>query len=327
MAHVLVTGGAGYIGSHALRAIVAAGHRAVVVDDLRTGRAEFVGDAPLERCDVGDADALDRVFRKHSSIDGILHFAASTSVPESTRDPVGYYDNNTVASLRLLDVARRHGVRAFVLSSTAAVYGNPSRVPIDEEAACEPINPYGRSKLVFEQMLSDVGASEHLAWCALRYFNASGADPNGDLGDCRRPASHLVPAALEAASGLRERLELFGTDYPTADGTCIRDYIHVSDLASAHVLALESLLDGGDSGVFNLGTGRGASNREVIETAARVSGRAVPMVEVGRRPGDPAELVADASRFKQRFGWQPRHSSLDEIVETAWRWMRDGGTP
>jgi UDP-glucose 4-epimerase len=319
---VLITGGAGYIGSHALRSILAAGHRAVVVDDLRTGRAEFVGDTPLARCDIGDTAALRRVFEKHPPFDGVLHFAASTSVPESTRQPLAYYENNTVASLRLLGTALEYGVRAFVLSSTAAVYGNPAQLPVTEEAPCLPINPYGNSKLVFERMLADTAQNRELGWCALRYFNASGAEPDATLGDCRQPASHLVPAALEAACGLRERLELYGTDYPTPDGTCVRDYIHVTDLATAHVLALESLLAGGDSGVFNLGTGCGVSNRAVIDAAERISQRSIPVIEAQRRPGDPAELVADATRFGERFGWSPVHSSLDEIVETAWNWMR-----
>jgi len=294
----------------------------VVIDDLRTGRAEFVGDHVLHRCDVGNAKAVDEVFRSDGPFSGVLHFAASTSVPASVADPLGYYANNTVASQRLLEVSIQHGVGSFVLSSTAAVYGNPKRVPVQEDSELAPINPYGASKWFFERILSDAALAHGMAWCALRYFNAAGADRSGELGDGRFPASHLIPAALEAACGLRPALELFGDDYPTQDGTCVRDYIHVTDLASAHVLAVEQLIEGAPSGCFNLGTGRGFSNREVIEAVHRVTGMDVPLEARGRRAGDPAELVADAGRFQEAYGWRAEHSDLDEIVGTAWNWMK-----
>jgi UDP-glucose-4-epimerase GalE len=225
-------------------------------------------------------------------------------------------------SLALIDVALSHGTKAFVLSSTCATYGIPERVPISEDAPLAPINPYGASKAMVERILADAASAHGLRWAALRYFNAGGADPDGGIGECHEPEIHLIPAALEAACGLREKLELFGTDYPTPDGTCIRDYIHVTDLADAHVRAIEALLEGRSLGVRNLGTGKGHSNREVMATVARAVGRPVPVQEAGRRPGDPPELVADASEFRREFGWEPRHSDLDTIVSTAWKWLQ-----
>jgi UDP-glucose-4-epimerase GalE len=323
VAHLLVTGGAGYIGSHALRALRRAGHTAVVVDDLRAGSApERVEGAPLLRRDAGDAASLADAFARYGPFDGVLHFAASTSVAESVAKPLRYYRNNAGAAAILIEAAVRHGVRAFVLSSTAAVYGRPRSSPIPESAPLSPVNPYGASKLMAERMLADAGLAHGLRWSALRYFNACGADPDGGLGECHEPETHLIPAALEAVAGLRPALELFGTDYETRDGTCVRDYVHVTDLAEAHVRALESLLAGGPSGAWNLGTGRGFSIREVLAAVARVTGRPVPVRESPRRPGDPPELVADASRFAQAFGWRPRHSDLDTVVRTAWEWLR-----
>ena len=322
MAKLLVTGGAGYVGSHALRAVLRAGHRAVVVDDLRAGHAEAAEGAALVRLDVADRGGLARAFAEHGPFDGVLHFAASASVAESVARPLDYYRNNVAASLALLEVALANGVRAFVLSSTAAVYGSPEEQPISEEAPLAPHNPYGASKAMVERLLADAHAAHGLPWMALRYFNASGADPDGGLGERHDPESHLIPLALEAAAGLRPRFSLFGTDYPTPDGTCVRDYVHVCDLAEAHVCAVESLLAGGPPGAFNLGTGRGHSNREVLAAIERVTGRRVPVAPTGRRPGDPPVLVADASRFRARFGWAPRLSDLDTIVATAWRWLR-----
>ncbi len=292
----------------------------MVVDDLRAGRADFVGDAPLVRADVGDRSAMDRAFGDYGPFDGVLHFAASLSVSESVAKPLDYYANNVAGSASLIGAALEHGARAFVLSSTAAVYGTPERLPITERSRIAPINPYGRSKSMVERILADVQSSHGLRYAALRYFNASGADPAGGIGECHDPEWHLIPLALEAAAGLRPKLKLFGSDYPTPDGTCIRDYIHVSDLAQAHVLAIESLLSGGPGGVYNLGTGRGHSNREVLSAVERVVGLPVPAEPAPRRPGDPAELVADATRFRNDFGWQPRFD-LDAIVDTAWRWL------
>jgi len=322
LARLLVTGGAGYIGSHALLALREAGHTAVVVDDLSAGDARLVGDCPLARCDVGDAAGLRRVFSEHGPFDGVLHFAAFLSVPESVARPEHYYRNNVGGSACLLEVALEHEVRAFVLSSTCAVYGHPEHVPIGEDTPLRPINPYGASKSMVERMLSECEAAHGLRWAALRYFNASGADPQGRTGECHDPEIHLIPSALEAAAGLREGLRLFGTDYPTPDGTCIRDYVHVSDLAEAHVLAMDALLAGKTLGARNLGTGVGRSNREVLATVERVTGLPLPVQEAERRPGDPPELVADPSVARRELGWQPRHSDLDAIVATAWAWLR-----
>jgi UDP-glucose-4-epimerase GalE len=322
LAHLLVTGGAGYIGSHALLALRAAGHTAVVVDDLRTGHAFLAGDVPLERCDIGDRAAIERVLRGRGPFDGVLHFAASLLVPESMQKPLAYYRNNAGGSATLLEACVEHGVRAFVLSSTCAVYGVPARVPIAEDTPLAPINPYGASKMMVERMLADAERAHGLRYASLRYFNAAGADAQGRAGECHEPEIHLIPSALLALSGLRGPLDVFGTDYPTHDGTCVRDYVHVTDLADAHVRAIEALLGGRTLGARNLGTGKGASIREVLAAVERVAGRSVPVREAERRPGDPPELVADASRFQQETGWRPQHSDLRTIVTTAWDWLR-----
>jgi UDP-glucose-4-epimerase GalE len=317
-----VTGGAGYIGSHTLRALLRAGHQAVVADDLRAGRADFAQGAPLVVADVGDRAAMAQLFREHGPIDGVLHFAASLSVAESVAKPMLYFRNNVIGSANLIAEALAHGVRAFVLSSTAATYGHPERQPIAESTPQQPINPYGASKLMVERMLADVERAHGMRWSALRYFNAAGADPEGGLGECHEPEIHLIPVALEAAAGLRRSLSLYGTDYPTPDGSCVRDYVHVSDLGNAHVRAIEALLSGGPGGGYNLGSGVGRSNREVIEGVGRAIGRPVPCEAAPRRPGDPPILVADISRFQRDFGWQPRFSDLDTIARTAWAWLR-----
>jgi UDP-glucose-4-epimerase GalE len=319
---LLVTGGAGYIGSHARLALGAAGHDVVVMDDLREGRDFLAGDDPLVRCDVGDRDAVSAAFREHGPFEGVLHFAAYLKVPESVADPLKYYRNNVAGSTNLLEVALAHDCRAFVLSSTCATYGAPDEVPIRETTPQNPINPYGMSKLMVERILADAEAAHGLRWAALRYFNACGADPGGRVGECHEPEIHLIPSALEAAAGLRPPMKLFGTNYPTPDGTCVRDYIHVTDLADAHVRAIERLLEGKNVGARNLGTGVGVSNREVLAAVERVTGKPVPVEEAPPRPGDPPELVADADRFKQEFGWDPTHSDLDTIVSTAWRWLQ-----
>ncbi|MGH0029762.1 MAG: UDP-glucose 4-epimerase GalE [Myxococcota bacterium] len=322
MAKLLVTGGAGYIGSHTLIAVREAGHDAVVVDDLREGRAFLAGESPLVRCDVGDEDAMRRVFAEHGPFDGILHFAAYLVVPESVADPLKYYRNNVAGTATLLAVALEHDCKAFVLSSTCATYGAVEHVPITEGTPQAPINPYGASKWMVERILADSETAHGLRWAALRYFNACGADPEGRAGECHEPEIHLIPSALEAVAGLRGPMKLFGTDYPTPDGTCIRDYIHVSDLADAHVRAVEALLAGRSVGPRNLGTGVGSSNRQVLAAIERVTGRPVPHEEAPRRPGDPPELVADPTSFKREFGWEPTHSDLDTIVATAWAWLR-----
>ncbi len=322
MAHLLVAGGAGYIGSHTVRALRRAGHTVVVLDDLRAGRASAVEGVPLLECDVGDPVRVPELLGRYGPIDGVLHFAASIQVGESVRDPLAYYKNNTAAALNLLKAAVEQGARAFVLSSTAAVYGNPPSQPISESAPRAPINPYGASKAMLEQILADAETAHGLRWAALRYFNACGADPDGGLGECHDPETHLIPLAIEAATGLRPALQLFGTDYPTPDGTCVRDYVHVTDLAEAHVLAIQGLLAGGPCGPYNLGSGIGRSNREVLDAVGRIVGMPVPLEESPRRPGDPPELIADASRFRRDYGWEPRHSDLDTIIRTAWEWFQ-----
>ena len=322
MSHVLVTGGAGYIGSHTLRGLQRAGHSAVVIDDLRAGNAMLVHDATLIRCDIADRSAVARVFEEHGPFDGVLHFAAYLDVGESVSKPLDYYANNVGGSVALIDAAVANDTPAFVFSSSCATYGIPNEVPISESAPLAPINPYGASKLMVERILADAEAAHGLRWAALRYFNACGADPDGDIGECHDPEIHLIPSCLEAVGGLRERLQLYGTDYPTPDGSCIRDYIHVTDLANAHIRALEALIAGRSIGVRNLGVGRGYSNREVIAAVERVVGRTVPMEEAPRRPGDPPELVADASAFRSEFDWDPRHSDLDTIVAGAWAWLQ-----
>jgi UDP-glucose-4-epimerase GalE len=304
-----------------LRALEAAGHTSVVVDDLRAGREDFVERAPLVRCDVGDREALAELFASYGPFDGVVHFAALTSVSESVAKPLEYYANNVAAAAVLIDQAVAHGVRSFVLSSSAAVYGHPETQPITESAAVAPINPYGATKAMVERMLADVESAHGLRWTALRYFNACGADPDGGIGECHEPETHLIPVALEAAAGLREALNLFGADYETRDGTCVRDYIHVTDLAAAHVLALKALLDDGPGGIYNLGTGTGHTNLEILDRIGTVVGIPVPLREASRRPGDPAELVADASRFRRDFGWEPQHSDLETIIRTAWDWL------
>lgn len=321
MAHLLVAGGAGYVGSHALRALRRAGHTAVVLDDLRAGRADFAGDAPLVRADVADRARVGGALRRYGPFDGLLHFAASIQVSESVARPLDYYANNVGGSAALLQEAVRHGLRAVVFSSTAAVYGTPREQPIPESAPVTPENPYGATKAAVERMLADAEAAHGLRYAALRYFNACGADPEGGLGEIHEPETHLVPLALEAAAGLREGFKLFGTDWPTPDGTCIRDFVHVTDLADAHVLAVERLLEGAPSGAWNLGTGRGRSVREVLRAVDEVVGLPVPVHAAPRRAGDPAELVADAARFRRDFGWEPRRSDLATILRTAWDWL------
>jgi UDP-glucose-4-epimerase GalE len=322
LAHLLVTGGAGYIGSHTLLALREAGHTAVVVDDLRTGHAFLAGDVPLERCDIADRVALDRVLRGRGPFDGVLHFAASLLVPESMAKPLAYYRNNVGGSASLIEACVEHGVRAFVLSSTCAVYGVPAKVPIPEDSPLAPINPYGATKMMVERILADAERAHGLRYASLRYFNASGADPQARVGECHDPEIHLIPSALQALAGMRGPLDVFGSDYPTRDGTCIRDYIHVTDLADAHLRAMDALRGGASIGPRNLGTGQGASVREVLAAVERVVGRPVPVRESPRRPGDPPELVANADRFRRETGWTPRHSDLDTIVRTAWEWLR-----
>ncbi len=316
---VLVTGGAGYIGSHACKMLAKAGCLPIVVDDLRRGHLSAVQWGPLIEGDCGDPATLDNIFRSHS-IKAVIHFAAYAYVAESVQDPAVYFRNNVVATMNLLDAMRTHMVPAIVFSSTCATYGVPTALPIAEEHIQMPVNPYGESKLIVEKLLRWYGSSYGLAWTALRYFNAAGADPDGEIGENHDPEPHLVPRVLAAAAGRLPVIEIFGTDYPTPDGSAVRDYVHVTDLAQAHVQAMRRLLSGGKSDAFNLGTGSGHSVREVIAAAEQVTGQRIPVMERPRRIGDPPELVADASKAHKILEWQPQYSDLPAILASAWRW-------
>jgi UDP-arabinose 4-epimerase len=316
---VLVTGGAGYIGSHACKALARAGYNPVTYDSLVYGHEWAVRWGPFEQGDILDRARLDEAFERHRP-GAVMHFAAFAYVGESVENPGKYYRNNVAGSLTLLEAARDHGVRDFVFSSTCATYGVPDQIPIPETQAQRPINPYGTTKLMVEQMLADFEAAHGIRWSALRYFNASGADPDNEIGEAHDPETHLIPLVLDAASGRRADIRVFGTDYPTPDGTCIRDYVHVTDLAEAHVLALQALQRGGHSSAYNLGNGMGFSVTEVIDAVRRVTGLDVPTVLAERRPGDPPALVGDAAKARAELGWEPRLYDIDDIVRTAWAW-------
>jgi UDP-arabinose 4-epimerase len=313
---ILVTGGAGYIGAHACKALAEAGWLPVAYDNLEHGHEAAVRWGPLERGNITDRARLDAVLAEHRPR-AVMHFAAYTSVAESVADPGKYWRNNVEGTQSLLAAMRDHAIDRLVFSSTAAVYGTPDAVPIPESAPTRPINPYGETKLAMEQALAQAPG---LRSVALRYFNAAGADPDGMIGEEHDPETHLIPLALDAAAGRGQPLKLFGDDYPTPDGTCIRDYIHVTDLAHAHVRALDAIDRRAGFAAYNLGTGIGASVRQVIDTIARVTGNHVPHSVAPRRAGDPAELVADPARAMADFGWRPQVSDLDTIVATAWAW-------
>jgi UDP-glucose 4-epimerase len=319
---VLVTGGAGYIGSHMVHALLDAGERVVVLDNLSTGFDWAVPHrAPLIVGESGDQNLVAALIDEHA-VTAIIHFAASLIVPDSVADPLSYYRNNTVNSRALIESAVKCGVRHFIFSSTAAVYGNPARVPVSEDDAPAPMSPYGSSKLMTEIMLRDAGAAYGLGYVILRYFNVAGADPQLRTGQSTKEATHLIKVAVEAALGRRQRIAVHGTDYPTPDGTCVRDYIHVSDLAQAHLDALTHLRSGGASATFNCGYGRGFSVREVIDTVKRVSGADFAVTDGPRRAGDPVQIVADAARARAVLGWRPRLDDLATIVEHALGWER-----
>lgn len=318
---ILVTGGAGYIGSHACKALAHAGHTPVTYDNLVYGHRRAVRWGPLEEGDIADRARLDAVIETYRPV-AVLHFAAYAYVGESVADPGKYYRNNVAGTLTLLEALRDHGVSRLIFSSTCATYGMPQDVPITESHPQNPINPYGASKLMIERMLADFETAHGLRSIALRYFNAAGADPDAEIGEAHDPETHLIPLVLDAAAGRRPSITVNGDDYDTPDGTCIRDYIHVTDLAEAHVLALRALERGAPSGACNLGNGQGFSVREVIERARRVTGCTIP-VEIGpRRPGDPPRLVGDARQAHRTLGWTPRHADLDTILATAWAWHR-----
>ncbi|TWU15153.1 UDP-glucose 4-epimerase GalE [Allorhodopirellula heiligendammensis] len=316
--NVLVVGGAGYIGSHAVARLIAAGHKVVVLDNLSRGHAAAVPDGALIRGDLNDTDFVENTLRDHS-IDVVMHFAAFAEVGESVKDPAAYYQNNVVAALSLLEAMRRADVKKIVFSSTTATYGQPDTVPIAESTPQNPINPYGFTKLVIERALADYAHAYGFAYAALRYFNAAGAHPDGHIGEHHDPESHLIPIVLQVALGQRESITIFGDDYPTPDGTCIRDYIHVEDLADAHLRAMDRL-EPGQGICVNLGTGKGISVREIIEACREVTGHEIPVVMGDRRPGDPAELVADARLAEELLDWNAKYTDVKEVVDTAWRW-------
>ncbi|HEY8587218.1 MAG TPA: UDP-glucose 4-epimerase GalE [Rhodanobacter sp.] len=316
---ILVTGGAGYIGSHVVRQLVVAGHDVVVYDNLSTGSRHALLGGTLVEADLADGASLDAVFSQHR-FDAVMHFAASTVVPESMKNPLGYYANNTRNTLELLERVNRFQVPYMVFSSTAAVYGVPAQAIVDESTPLAPINPYGASKMMGERMLTDLASAGGPAYVVLRYFNVAGADPLARIGQGTPDATHLIKVACQAALGLRDKVQIYGTNYPTADGTGVRDYIHVEDLARAHLDALEYLAGGGASEVLNCGYGHGYSVREVIQAVKKVSGVNFLVEAAPPRAGDPPAVVADNARIREKLGWQPKFASLERIVADAWRW-------
>ncbi|MBN1380400.1 MAG: UDP-glucose 4-epimerase GalE [Deltaproteobacteria bacterium] len=320
--YILVTGGAGYIGSHTVKYLASQGKPTIVFDNLTYGHREFINwSDDFIPADLADRTTLERVFTDYN-IQAVMHFAAYTYVGESVTDPARYYRNNVIGALNLLDAMRSAGVKMLVFSSTCATYGMPQEIPISESHPQEPINPYGMTKLIIERMLADYERAYGLSWCALRYFNAAGADPEGEIGEWHDPETHLIPLVLDAAIGKRPAISVFGTDYSTPDRTCIRDYIHVTDLAQAHYLALEYLQSGGTSGAFNLGNGHGHSVKEIIECVHSVTGRDIPVTYEARRAGDPHVLVGSADKAREVLGWKPHYADIDTIVKTAWNWHR-----
>jgi UDP-glucose 4-epimerase len=318
---VLVTGGAGYIGSHTNKLLHRQGYDTIVYDNLARGHKECCKWGTFVPGDLADRDGLRTLFQKNR-VAAVMHFAAYTCVAESTASPERYYRNNVANTLNLLSAMIEHGVRFLVFSSTCAVYGNPRDIPISEDHPLAPISPYGRSKNMVETILQDCSEAHGMRYASLRYFNAAGADPEGETGEWHDPETHLIPLVLDAALGRREEVKIFGTDYDTPDGTCIRDYIHVTDLADAHVTALEYLTRTGASDVFNLGNGNGFSVRQVIDAACDVTGRPIRVEEVGRRPGDPGTLIGSSDKARKVLGWRPRFTDLSGIIGTAWAWHK-----
>ena len=318
---ILVTGGAGYNGAHACKALAGAGYTPVAYDNLVYGHSQSVKWGPLEEGDIGDRRRLETVLKRYKPI-AVMHFAAYAYVGESVENPAKYYRNNVAGTLTLLESMRHYDIHNIIFSSTCATYGMPEQIPIGEDHPQYPINPYGRSKLMIEWILQDFAVAYDLKFVSLRYFNAAGADPDTEIGEDHDPETHLIPLILDAALDRRDHLKIFGTDYSTSDGTCIRDYIHVSDLADAHLLALKYLRDGGESNVFNLGNGNGFSVREVIEAAGELTGCDIPCVESERRPGDPPVLIGSSDKIRKILGWDPVYNSLESIIDTAWRWHK-----
>lgn len=319
---ILVCGGAGYIGSHAVYALLKRNEEVVVVDNLATGHSESVLGGKLYIGDLRDEDFLDKVFSENN-IEAVMHFAASSLVGESVENPFKYYENNVCGTLSLLKAMKKHGVKKIVFSSTAAVYGEPERIPIEEGDRTEPTNPYGETKRAIEKMLKWADTAYGIKYIALRYFNVAGAVETGEIGEDHSPETHLIPIILQVALGKRDKVMIYGNDYPTKDGTPIRDYIHVMDLVDAHILALEKLREENKSEVYNLGNGEGFTVKEVIEVARKVTGHPIPAEVTGRRPGDPAVLVASSKKAIEELGWRPKYASLEEIIESAWRWHKN----
>ena len=320
---ILVLGGAGYIGSHTASELVKAGHEVVIADNLVTGYRKAIPEgAKFYEGDLRDSDFLDNLFHQEK-IDAVIHFAAYSLVGESVTNPLKYYDNNLCGTKVLLEAMVKNNVDKIVFSSTAATYGEPENIPILETDRTCPTNPYGETKLAMEKMFKWTAEAHGLRYVSLRYFNACGADESGEIGEAHTPESHLIPLILQVPNGKRETISIYGTDYDTPDGTCIRDYIHVTDLAQAHILAVKYLANGGKSDIFNLGNGVGYSVREVIETARKVTGHPIPATETPRRAGDPARLVASSEKAKKILGWKPFHDSLEEIISSAWNWHKN----
>lgn len=320
---ILVLGGAGYIGSHTVKELIKSGSQVVIVDNLETGYKEAVHpDAQFYQGDIRDRAFMDNVFEKEK-IDGVIHFAANSLVGESMSEPLKYYDNNLYGTKVLLDSMVANGVDKIVFSSTAATYGEPKRVPILETDPTEPTNPYGETKLSMEKMMKWTDQAHGVRYVALRYFNACGADVSGEIGEAHSPETHLIPLILQVPNGQRDKISIYGDDYDTKDGTCVRDYIHVTDLAQAHILAMKYLIDGKESAIFNLGNGVGFTVKEVIEAARKVTNHPIPAEVVSRRSGDPAKLIASSEKAKKILGWNPQHADLEEIIESAWNWHRN----
>lgn len=318
---ILVLGGAGYIGSHTVYALEESGHDVVIIDNLETGHIEAVHPAAkFYKGDLRDKAFVDQVLDEEKDIDAVIHFAANSLVGESMVDPLKYYDNNLCGTKTMLESMVAHGIDKIVFSSTAATYGMPEKIPILESDKTEPINPYGETKLSMEKMFKWVGKAHDLRFVSLRYFNAAGAHISGEIGEAHNPETHLIPLILQVPNGKRKYISMFGTDYDTKDGTCVRDYIHVTDLAQAHILAVEYLVNGGESDIFNLGNGVGFTVKEVIETARKVTGLPIRAIEEERRPGDPDVLIASSQKAKDILGWKPKLNSLEDIISTAWKW-------
>ncbi len=316
---ILVIGGAGYIGSHTNKELHRQNYQTVVYDNLVYGHRESVKWGRLEVGDIADKRRLEEVFQEYP-IEAVIHFAAYAYVGESVTEPSKYYNNNVCNTVRLLDIMRKYHVRYIVFSSTCATYGIPEKIPITEEMPQKPVNPYGATKLMVERIMADYHRAYGLNYCCLRYFNAAGADPEGEIGESHTPETHLIPLVLDAAGGQRDSVSIYGTDYPTEDGTCVRDYIHVTDLADAHIRALEYLKADGESGCFNLGNGNGNSVAQIIETVKKVTGKEFAVKKEGRRAGDPPILVGSSKKAEEILGWKPKYAEIETIVDHAWKW-------